>query len=68
MSAVSYNEKTFAGASKARSATSRSVGAADAPKSFFGRLKEAAVAAHTQQIEREYLRYFEINGHDPVIY
>ena len=58
MSAVSYTDPNFV-------RTRRTTPAA--PQGFLARLWEAAKAAHAQQIEREYLRYFEIHGHDPVV-
>lgn len=58
MSAVSYTDPTFVQTRRTPPAAS---------KGFLARLWEAAKAAHTQQIEREYLRYFEIHGHDPVV-
>jgi len=56
MSAVSYTDPNFV---RTRRTT-------PAPKGFLARVWEAAKVAHAQQIEREYLRYFEIHGHDPV--
>ncbi|MFG1372580.1 hypothetical protein V5F32_10435 [Xanthobacter oligotrophicus] len=56
MSAVTYTDK-FVRTSKV---------APSAKKGFFARFLEAVVAARMEQAEREYARYVQIHGRDPV--
>ncbi|MET3353234.1 hypothetical protein V5F34_04290 [Xanthobacter autotrophicus] len=56
MSAVTYTDKIVR-TSKTDSS---------AKKGFFARFLEAVVAARLEQAEREYARYVEIHGRDPV--
>ncbi|MFG1348480.1 hypothetical protein [Xanthobacter autotrophicus] len=56
MSAVTYTDKIVR-PSKTASA---------AKKGFFARFLEAVVAARMEQAEREYARYVQVNGRDPV--
>ncbi|MDI4665345.1 hypothetical protein K9U40_13555 [Xanthobacter autotrophicus] len=56
MSAVTYTGKIVR-SSKTASSTQ---------KGFFARLLEAVVAARKEQAEREYARYVQIHGRDPV--
>ncbi|MFG1346923.1 hypothetical protein V5F59_18690 [Xanthobacter autotrophicus DSM 431] len=58
MSAITFTHKTFAPAPKA---------AAGQKKGFFARLLDAIVASRMEQAEREYARYLELHGHDPVV-
>lgn len=63
MSAVTYTEKTFPGAAKAKPAAAKGT---EAPKGFLARLMDAIIAARTEQAERELARYVHIHGRDPV--
>ncbi|MFG1276106.1 hypothetical protein [Xanthobacter autotrophicus] len=56
MSAVTYTDKIV----------STSKTDSSAKKGFFARFLEAVVAARLEQAEREYARYVEIHGRDPV--
>lgn len=58
MSAVTFTHKTFAPAPKAAATSSR--------KGFFTRLLEAVIASRMEQAEREYARYVELHGRDPI--
>ena len=57
MSAVTYTDK-FVRPSKAASSSAK--------KGFFARLLQAVVAARMEEAEREYARYVQIHGRDPV--
>lgn len=60
MSAVTYTDK-FVRPSKTASSAAPS-----AKKGFFARFLAAVVAARMEQAEREYARYVQIHGRDPV--